>query len=532
MSNYKLFKDPLYGYIKIPKNYIDDVIDTSEFQRLRRISQTSYAPLYSSAFHNRFVHSIGVYYLGVIASKQLEAEISRLNLINNAELPRYTEVFNTACLLHDIGHAPFSHTGENFYIENNDYTKLHEILAKKIGQSSFNEYIKNIDKKAAPHEIMSAIIGIDIFASLLNNSDEKEFFARCITGYKYSNNSIASQLKNCYISLLNSKIIDVDKLDYLIRDAYITGYETVKIDYIRLLSALTIIKIDDHYKIVFKKSAISVIENVIYAHDAERKWIQSHPVVLYECYIIKHIIKKLIDILGNNLLSISSLSKTGAILNNNEKVFLLSDDDIIHFLKTKCDDTFSKEYFERKARRHPIWKSEAEYKAFLCSYVGPDSQIYSKLENALKQTAIYLNRMSNLHAINDETIANLKKDIQDLKNSQMESGKKSKILLEKNIILKIMEALKEYANELGIECDYVLLEASQFSSSFRKPDFAKLCIMFEEETFLFEKVVSSLSGKESINEDYFYLFYKRNDKDNKIKISSKELCEKLVKTVM
>ena len=43
------------------------------------------------------------------------------------------------------------------------------------------------------------------------------------------------------IQLLNSKVIDVDKLDYLIRDAYITGYCTVNIDYMRLLASLTVV---------------------------------------------------------------------------------------------------------------------------------------------------------------------------------------------------------------------------------------------------------------------------------------------------
>lgn len=74
------------------------------------------------------------------------------------------------------------------------------------------------------------------------------------------------------ISLLNSKVIDVDRLDYLIRDAFFTGFDIITIDYERIL--------DGH----------KVIENVVYAHDAERKLIQNHPIVLYNIYIIQHII--------------------------------------------------------------------------------------------------------------------------------------------------------------------------------------------------------------------------------------------------
>lgn len=52
----KQFKDPIYGYIKLPTEYVKNIIDTAEFQRLRRIVQTSYSPLYSASVHNRFIH--------------------------------------------------------------------------------------------------------------------------------------------------------------------------------------------------------------------------------------------------------------------------------------------------------------------------------------------------------------------------------------------------------------------------------------------------------------------------------------------
>ena len=55
MKEFKRIKDPIYGYIQIPVKYMTDIVDTAAFQRLRRILQTSYSPLYSSAVHNRFV---------------------------------------------------------------------------------------------------------------------------------------------------------------------------------------------------------------------------------------------------------------------------------------------------------------------------------------------------------------------------------------------------------------------------------------------------------------------------------------------
>ena len=76
MKEYKRLKDPIYGYIQIPKAYMTEIVDSATFQRLRRIIQTSYSPLYSSAVHNRFVHSLGVYHLGAIAAETLCREIA------------------------------------------------------------------------------------------------------------------------------------------------------------------------------------------------------------------------------------------------------------------------------------------------------------------------------------------------------------------------------------------------------------------------------------------------------------------------
>ena len=64
----KSFKDPVYGYIGVPSDLVRSVVDTQAFQRLRHIIQTSYEPLYPSATHNRFVHSLGVYHLGDLAA--------------------------------------------------------------------------------------------------------------------------------------------------------------------------------------------------------------------------------------------------------------------------------------------------------------------------------------------------------------------------------------------------------------------------------------------------------------------------------
>lgn len=102
------------------------------------------------------------------------------------------------------------------------------------------------------------------------------------------------KFQNNLIELLNSKIIDVDKLDYLLRDSFFSGIEAISIDYERLLSNLCFVSANEntHQEIGYNKNAVSVLENVIYAHDLERKWIQSHPSIIYESYLLETLNRK------------------------------------------------------------------------------------------------------------------------------------------------------------------------------------------------------------------------------------------------
>lgn len=541
MKDYKRVKDPIYGYIKIPATYMTNIVDTAEFQRLRRVIQTSYAPLYSSAVHNRFVHSMGVYYLGELTVKQLIKEVKE-KINPDMDLEDIGELFKLACLLHDVGHAPFSHTGENFYLgKDHDYTQLHNKLIETIGNESFSKDIpKDTSSAAAPHEVMSAIIGISAFGLFFDGVEQKEFFARCITGYKYSQETVENNIKNCFISMLNSKVIDVDKLDYLIRDAYITGFDTVNIDFDRLLSSLTISRDGGKYKIAYYKSAISVIENVVYAHDAERKWIQTHPVVLYEAYILQHVIRYLsekIDDDNKKLFSLESLGKEGQHFKDDLFISLLCDDDIIYLMKNTFHSTLSEEFFERRTRRHPVWKSEAEYKAFVLDLASGGS-LLEKFEQAMSVTAKYLIKSTDSWVIDKALIDKLEKEKELLRGMNMDPETKKVQLENKEIILKVIHSLEHYANEKGISCNFVILMASQFTSGFGKPDFSAINISFQtkdgEKLAAVGDIVSSIKAKEKDRDSFFYLFYKRKDNldVDYNDIDNQEICKRLFKDVV
>ncbi len=535
MIPFKQFKDPIYGYVKLPTEYVKNIIDTAEFQRLRRIVQTSYSPLYSASVHNRFIHSIGVYHLGTIASKSVFSYLKDNELTKDLlDWNKTKEIFLLACLLHDVGHAPFSHTGEKYYLDKQGrYINLHKRLADSVGTETFINDIPKDSMSAAPHEIMSAIVALEKYRFYFADEFSKELFARCITGYKYQESDLCRSILNCIISMLNSKVIDVDRLDYLIRDAYFTGFETVNIDYERLLTSLTITINNEKADLGFKKNAISVIENVVYAHDSERKWIQTHPIVLYDMYIIQHVIDKLERKYSNdeeNLFSRESLSFEGHKLSDGTEISLLCDDDIVHLLKTKKDDALCTEYFSRNKRRHPLWKSEAEYKAYMTLRFGRNGKIFENLSSALSETEKYMRKNSESWIINESIIEKLENDLKSADESTEidETTKKAQKEI-KEKILKVIQALKNYASNNGIDCDFVLLEASQFYSGFNKKDLSNIPITFPQKansnTYPLKDVVTLLESSELDTKEFFYLYYKEGDKP----IDKDALCAELYK---
>lgn len=545
MSKKKL-KDPLYGSITIPTEIMRKVVDTATFQRLRRIMQTSYSPLYSSAVHNRFVHSLGVYHLGSMAANALHIEITDSVPQEEWEgaaikLDRLEYIFRLACLLHDVGHAPFSHTGESFYLENGqDHEPLHKLLIEAVGTDEFkNDVPRERSKAAASHEIMSAIVGIREFGSLMETPAEKDLFARCITGYGYKNARGVKSLYNCFVQMLNSKVIDVDKLDYLIRDAYITGYCTVNIDYERLLTALTVIKQEDNvYTLAYYKGATSVIEDVVYAHDSERKWIQNHPTILYEHYLLQHIMELLEQTISTEtkrLFSIDSLGASGQTYENGRVIRLLSDDDIIHLAKQHYfESEFVSEYFERGSRRHPLWKSEAEYKAFFLDRVK-SGDLIDLLEDAMETTAKYLSKNTANWVINDALLHSLEGELTAIETAPLDPKSKEVQRNEKKKILKVVVCLNKYAQSVGYTGDFVLLKSSQFNSGFSKPDFSTTKIVYPLSSIRkisdFGDKVSSLTGIHSERPNFFYLYYKRSA-DETPALNVNALCTELLKAFL
>lgn len=267
----KIFRDNVHGYIKVPVPFARKIIDTEIFQRLRYIEQTGMRTLYPSARHDRFIHSLGTYHLGIKAYEAFRENVRMYYSSNEKEERNHYMVykdidenevfwdkckvlFSLACLLHDCGHAPFSHTLEYMYDiqkvdDGSDLSVLNSKLLKAYNSSAFKCDFKNgIGKE---HERMSALFVKLEFGEAIREivqpefgdcSDEDiEFIARSIIGCKYKDTTTKlNQIKNCVIQLLNSSSIDVDGLDYIVRDAKLSGVDNVAIDVDRLIGSLTI----------------------------------------------------------------------------------------------------------------------------------------------------------------------------------------------------------------------------------------------------------------------------------------------------
>jgi HD superfamily phosphohydrolase len=194
-TEYTQFKDTVHGDIKIHKPLAKKIINTREFQRLKNVEQTGMGVLYPSATHNRFIHSLGVYHLGTIAFQNFKENIKAKYSKDCYYLGRFSSdtdaslhwcvweiLFKLACLLHDIGHTPFSHSLEILYdvdyVENvppkprcAENSRMNVLLYQEIiNPQSKDDFKDHIKSGKVQHERMSAHL---ILKNVTDNPEDK-----------------------------------------------------------------------------------------------------------------------------------------------------------------------------------------------------------------------------------------------------------------------------------------------------------------------------------------------------------------------
>lgn len=177
------------------------------------------------------------------------------------------------------------------------------------------------------------------------------------------------------------------------------------------------------------------------------------------------------------MFSYEALTEEGIEIFDDYKISLLCDADIT-FLMKNLDNDSEKEYYQRKDRRHPLWKSEAEYKAIF--NVGYTDRIFEIVENGLEGLCKYLNFVCKSQEINETALDACIKDIENaqslLKSTTLNKENIEAIIVEKEKNLQWLNALKAFAEEQKIDFDFVILKANQFNSGFAKDAFAKIQI--------------------------------------------------------
>jgi len=248
LAKQQVFKDPLYGFIHVDYELIRKIIDSSLFQRLRRVRQLSGVQMvFHGAEHSRFSHSLGVY---EIANRFLT-----VSDIQNALTERDKLVFLSAALLHDIGHGAYSHAFEDVFGVNHE----------------------NIGAALIMHDQ-------EVYQAL--NSIDNQFASDVAS-------IILKQKKFPLIEQLISSQLDVDRLDYLERDAYFTGAAYGHIDVDRLIRVLYI----KNGQVVFKLSGIHAIENYLIARYHMYWQVYYHPVARAYEVVLEKIYKRVKDLL-------------------------------------------------------------------------------------------------------------------------------------------------------------------------------------------------------------------------------------------
>jgi HD superfamily phosphohydrolase len=203
-----------FGNAEDLKKILKAIIDTKSFQRLRRISQLGLASyVFPGATHSRFSHSLGASYLATLVLRKISEQDHKIEF----EVNKYFNSIVVSALLHDVGHGPFSHSFENVLDHLKDEFKIKKI---PLHEDWTAEIIKN--KKS---EIFSALKKNKLNPAMVSSPFVKD------PKLKYPT----------YLKQIVSSQIDVDRMDYLLRDSHFSGVTIGKFDLNYLINCLQVV---------------------------------------------------------------------------------------------------------------------------------------------------------------------------------------------------------------------------------------------------------------------------------------------------
>lgn len=323
--NEKVFRDPVHNYITVNHPVIYDLINSKEFQRLRRVKQVSTTVFtFHGAEHSRFSHCLGVYEIARRVTEIFDAKFPEIWDSNENLLTM------VAALLHDVGHGAYSHTFEKLFDTD------HEAITQEIITSPDTE-VNAILRGVSPDFPENV-------ASVINHT--------------YHNKQV--------VQLISSQI-DCDRMDYLLRDSYYSGARYGQFDLTRILRVIR----PTADGIVFEYNGMHAVEDYIVSRFQMYMQVYFHPasrameVLLqnllkrakYLYHIDSHFFKKtspnLIPFLTNQASLADYLSLDDGVMNTYFQAWMAAEDDILADLASRFVNrkVFKSITFEEESRK-------------------------------------------------------------------------------------------------------------------------------------------------------------------------------------
>ena len=244
-------RDPVHGSIAIFDAEIP-ILEHPFFQRLRRIKQLGFSEyVFPGATHTRYLHSIGVMHVSTMVFNHL------FQGQDSADLRRLKETLRLGCLLHDIGHAPLSHSTESvmpmvselklparFAIKEERRATHEDYTIKSIVDSSFTESFKKVREefKVEPEAVAELVTG--------HTTDNAYFTVNGVNYFPLLHQLVSSEM-------------DCDRMDYLLRDSYFCGVSYGKFDLDWIIDNLKVTHENNEAFIGITERAISTFDDFL-----------------------------------------------------------------------------------------------------------------------------------------------------------------------------------------------------------------------------------------------------------------------------
>lgn len=251
LTHEKVLLDPVHDFIHVEDQVVLDLINTPEFQRLRRVKATSVAHLvFHGAEHSRFSHSLGAYEIARRITSLFARRHARSTDNPSGWDPNERLVTIVAALLHDLGHGAFSHTFEHLFDTD------HEAWTQAIltGDTHINQVLRQVGPDF-PNKVASVI------------------------AKTYDNRQV--------VELISSQL-DVDRMDYLLRDTYYTGTKYGAFDLDRVLRTLR--PVDDGIAVDF--NGFHAVEDYVISRYQMYLQVYFHPVSRGMEVILEHLLER------------------------------------------------------------------------------------------------------------------------------------------------------------------------------------------------------------------------------------------------